>query len=785
MVRHIMAETAVLALIIVFALCAIPFSDVEGADVGSEEGLKEALTSEGKGEYTLTEDVTLGEAITMPSGADATLDLNGHKVTLQGTLKISSGATLTVKDDSTGGEGSIHGANNTIDVFGNLNIEGGSISTGMSTSNSWSIRVNGSGELNMSGGTVHSGTGYAIMLSNNSEATITGGTVGSPEDADGTKVFSIRIYPGVRLTIGEEGSVEGPTIYSLHSGGNAFHFHSGFIKSVPYRIGEGSTLNGTFGSEPTYLPEGYRCVPDGNGNYKVVSISEEHAVAVIGNNRFFSTLYDAASAMADGDTLTLLRDYEGTITISVTIASGTIDLNGHTITNTASGGIGIRIAGKGDYGTGSVQIIDSARSAASIKADVPVYATPGNSNNTLTIGIEGVDLVPTGDGNSVELNSTARMAYDETTLGYIVDGGFLATTEDGSRYIYGSMGGALLADANNSTTLLNDYSGRLAINSAGKYTVDLGGHTVTATGDDAALDVSVNGCDLTVLNGMLISKGDGVLVGIGLAGTVYRDISLTLDGVDVYSDSEGYGIVTNGMDEDISISLVDSFVTSSGYGIYFPSSGSLTIEDSKIRAEVTGIELRGGSLTIRGNGTEISGMGEFSANPNGNGTTVTGAAIAVSQHTTNHDISVTIEGGTFIGAYSIYEVDLQDDSGNIAMSVTGGTFDGKVYSQNVRGFITGGMFETDVSDYVAEGSSMGQSGGMFEVSSEPDFPPFIPVPDDDDPLPPPSMTVQGSSEGDDTIKVVAVAAAAVVAAILAILLAADFRKRRSGRHRPI
>ena len=71
--------------------------------------------------------------------------------------------------------------------------------------------------------------------------------------------------------------------------------------------------------------------------------------------------------------------------------------------------------------------------------------------------------------------------------------------------------------------------------------------------------------------------------------------------------------------------------------------------------------------------------------------------MAVSQHTTNHDLEVNISGGTFSGAYALYEEDLQDETvSGISMNITGGTFNGTtspIYSENVTGFISGGTFD--------------------------------------------------------------------------------------------
>ena len=133
----------------------------------------------------------------------------------------------------------------------------------------------------------------------------------------------------------------------------------------------------------------------------------------------------------------------------------------------------------------------------------------------------------------------------------------------------------------------------------------------------------------------------------------------------------------------------------------------MTISGGTINGGDTGIELRSGKLTVSGG--EIIGQGNpLDYDANGNGTTTVGAALAVSQHTTNKDIDVNISGGTFTGYYALFEKDMQDDdSDNIKMSVTGGEFNGKIYSENCKDFITGGTFSDPTAlHYLGEGANV-------------------------------------------------------------------------------
>ena len=183
-----------------------------------------------------------------------------------------------------------------------------------------------------------------------------------------------------------------------------------------------------------------------------------------------------------------------------------------------------------------------------------------------------------------------------------------------------------------------------------------------------------------------------------------------------------FGITGNGTAHNTYIELNDCVVTGS-VGIYHPQDGDLIINGGEITGDVTGIEIRSGTLTV--NSGTITGNGDpFESDPNGNGTTTTGAAIAVSQHTTNLPITVTINGGTFNGIRALYEADLQDEvTEGVTIEVTGGTFNGEVYSENCTGFIAGGQFaeKPDDSYLDSEFTGFSEYNGMFiPVSSSTD-----------------------------------------------------------------
>ena len=166
-----------------------------------------------------------------------------------------------------------------------------------------------------------------------------------------------------------------------------------------------------------------------------------------------------------------------------------------------------------------------------------------------------------------------------------------------------------------------------------------------------------------------------------------------------------YGVAGHGTSHNTYIALTDCTITGTkgdpegtteaayegmGLGIYHPQKGELIIDGGTITGVASGIEMRSGSLTVKGDAKITALSKTANMTPNGSGSTAAGMAIAVSQHTTNNPISVTLENGTFTGVYALFERDIQDPStGTVAMKVTGGTFNGDIASENVENFISG------------------------------------------------------------------------------------------------
>ena len=137
--------------------------------------------------------------------------------------------------------------------------------------------------------------------------------------------------------------------------------------------------------------------------------------------------------------------------------------------------------------------------------------------------------------------------------------------------------------------------------------------------------------------------------------------------------------------------------------------------------------MRSGSLTMTGG--EVKGTGAFAESANDGGPTTTGVGIAVVQHVTLHDLSVSIEGGTVAGTKNaVRQKTLVTDTSavdKVKLNISGGTFTcddaasdaASVYSENCTGFVAGGTYVGDPLAYLAQGcTSHANADGTYTVS---------------------------------------------------------------------
>lgn len=259
---------------------------------------------------------------------------------------------------------------------------------------------------------------------------------------------------------------------------------------------------------------------------------------------------------------------------------------------------------------------------------------------------------------------------------------------------------------------------------------------IKTTSDDADIRINTDHVNMTsadktglTLKNVCIEGNNGIYVftfnkSVANDGNTYVELNIVDSEI---ISAQYYGIAGNGVNHGTVINVVDSDITvngDSGLGIYHPQCGVLTISGNSYIKAANGIEMRAGTLNIADAGVTVESTAtEFSTTPNGNGTTLSGVAVGISQHTTNLPVAVNISGGTYIAAencYALYEADLQDtDYTGISVSINGGTFEGAVKSEDLTGFIHSGKFAVAPdADAFAEGYGGVLYNGYYVVAKE-------------------------------------------------------------------
>lgn len=278
-----------------------------------------------------------------------------------------------------------------------------------------------------------------------------------------------------------------------------------------------------------------------------------------------------------------------------------------------------------------------------------VSISGGTVNGTLITGIYGSATEPSKDIATIEITSgtfkndptkyvvedSAVTKNEDNTFG--VAKAYLAKVGDTSYYTMEEAFKAQTASGE-PIVMLRDYTTGSTFNSGTiKRTVDLNGHTWTCTGTDAnsaAFEINNPNAMLTVKNGKVVSSQLVGLIPSAMGGTItYDNSSLVFDGVEMTTTAHS-GIETNGNNTNDTVTLKNSTLNvPNGFGIYFPSSGKLTIENSTINAKTMGVQVCAGSLEITGDKTAINVTGDPVPKTENDGAIQDGAAISVVDRT--------------------------------------------------------------------------------------------------------------------------------------------------------
>lgn len=428
---------------------------------------------------------------------------------------------------------------------------------------------------------------------------------------------------------------------------------------------------GTITSENSYAIENWW-----NATIKGGTVNGTVSTWVYSDGKAFSDL-EISGGTVNGDVASITYDKAEGKTAKVTISGGTV-----------TGTLGTYT-----YSNGLVPLHDPAKA---------------------TIGVTGgtFDIDPTPyvvEGSTVKTNSEGK---------YGVEKAYLAKVGETSYYTMDEAFHAAVASGE-TLYLLRDYTTNSEQNSgSNSFTIDLNGFTWTYTGTDtnyAAFEINYPNVTLTVKNGTVVSNSMVGLIPSAMGGTItYDNSGLIFESVNATANGHS-GIETNGNNTSDTVTLKNSTLNvPNGFGIYFPSSGTLTIDNSQITAKTLGVQVCSGSLDIKGQNAAITVNGDPVPKTENDGAIQDGAAISI----------VNRAGYKGLGTITVTEGIFKAKSGNAAVKAY--NWENKetgeaAFTASDKVAISGGSYSTAVpEDLCAEGFvpvTTPNTDGLYEVKA--------------------------------------------------------------------
>ena len=418
-------------------------------------------------------------------------------------------------------------------------------------------------------------------------------------------------------------------------------------------------------------------------------------------NNFIVIKVDRGDLFLNGGTLNSANSYAIENWHRATVKGGTV--NGNVSTWTYSGGFNSDLTISGGTVNGNVESVtydgaEGKTAKASITGgtvngtlNTVDYSTGTTSNDPTKATIEVTSGTFSTDPSRYLVEGSAATPNGDGTFG--VEKAYLAQVGDNSYYTMDEAFKAQTASGE-AITLLRDYTTGSTFNSGTvARVVDLNGHTWTCTGTDAnsaAFEINNPNVSLTVKNGKIVSSQLIGLIPSAMGGTItYDNSTLTFEGVEATTTATS-GIETNGNNTNDTVVLKNSTLNvPNGFGIYFPSSGTLTIDNSTINAKTMGAQVCSGNLNVNA-GSTITVSGDPVEKAEGDGAIQDGAAISIVNRAGYKGLGqIAIAGGTFkakgnnaaLKAYtwdSATKQELAFDNSAKTVAVYGGTFSSAV-----------------------------------------------------------------------------------------------------------
>ena len=419
-------------------------------------------------------------------------------------------------------------------------------------------------------------------------------------------------------------------------------------------------------------------------------------------DNFIVIKVDRGDLFLNGGTLNSKNSYAIEDWHRATIKGGTV--NGTVAAWTYSGGYSSSLEISGGTINGDVTSVNYGN-ADGKKATVAITGGTINGElDTRSYDPKTNKLTSISDATKATIEVTAGTFAKDPTK-YLVEGSTVKTNSDGTfgvekaylatvgKTSYYTMEEAFKAQtaSGEPVVMLRDYTTGSPFNSGTiNRTVDLNGYTWTCTGTDtnsAAFEINNPDVTLTVKNGKIVSSQLVGLIPSAMGGTIkYDNAGLVFEDV-VMTTTAHSGIETNGNNTNDTVTLKNSTLNvPNGYGIYFPSSGTLTIDNSTINAKTMGVQVCAGSLSINA-GSAITVTGDAVPKTENDGAIQDGAAISIVNRTGYKGLGdVTVTGGKFtakagnkaIKAYDWANNTETEFTANKTVAVSGGTFSSAV-----------------------------------------------------------------------------------------------------------
>lgn len=399
--------------------------------------------------------------------------------------------------------------------------------------------------------------------------------------------------------------------------------------------------------------------------------------------------------------------YPGGSNSELTISGGTIngDVTSVNYGNATDKKATVSVTGgtiKGELDTRSYDPATGKLTSINDAAKATIEVSGGTFTNTVPADYCAEGFIPTknADGTfGVEKTEKVYLAKVGETSYCTMEEAFEAQTVSGEAIV-----------------LLRDYTTGSEFKSGTKHrVVDLNGHTWTYTGSDAdcaAFEINNPNATLTVKNGTIISNSLVGLIPSAMKGTItYDNAGLVFENVEMTSNGHS-GIETNGNNTNDSVTLKNSTLNvPNGFGIYFPSSGTLTINNSKINAKTMGVQVCSGELNINA-GSAITVTGDSVPKAENDGAIQDGAAISIVNRTGYKGLSnIVITGGTCTAK-----------AGNDAIKAYDWNNAEKTESAFTKAdlvAVSGGTFSSEVKkDYLAKGYRLTKTGESYGVTAK-------------------------------------------------------------------